>query len=290
VRSVILDSVAPTDMRIPLYMARDSQRALELLLRDCSLDPACRQRFPALGERLDRLFARLSARPQRVRVTHPRTGAEVEIDVKRSTIASVLFAALYSPQTAALLPLLIERAEKGDFQGFLALGSAGDTIGENMSLGMHFSVLCSEDAPRIAPGDIRREAAGAFLGEQMADWRLQVCGFWPRGEVDPAYYDDPQSDAPALILSGDLDPVTPPAWGRQVAAHWKNSRHIVVPGSGHGAIGSGCVMKLLRDFLNQGNASNLNVDCVQRVRRPPFFLGPSGPDPQGSPPPGALTP
>jgi len=75
-----------------------------------------------------------------------------------------------------------------------------------------------------------------------------------------------------------------------VAAHWKNSRHIVVPGSGHGAIASGCVMKLLRDFLNQGNASNLNVDCVQRVRRPPFFLGPSGPDPQGSPPPGALTP
>ena len=44
-----------------------------------------------------------------------------------------------------------------------------------------------------------------------------------------------------------------------------------------------------RDFLNQGNASNLNVDCVQRVRRPPFFLGPSGPDPQGSPLPGALT-
>ena len=228
--------------------------------------------------------------PQRVRVTHPRTGAEVEIDVKRFTIASVLFAALYSPQTAALLPLLIERAEKGDYQGFLAVGSAGDTIGENMSLGMHFSVLCSEDAPRIAPGDIRREAAGAFLGEQMADWRMQVCGFWPRGEVDPAYYDDPQSDAPALILSGDLDPITPPAWGQQVAARWKNARHIVVPGMGHGAIGSGCVMKLLRDFLNQGNASNLNVDCVQRVRRPPFFLGPSGPDPQGSPPPGALTP
>src|SRR6266481_3209690 len=134
VRSVILDSVAPTDMRIPLYMARDAQRALELLVRDCSLDPACRQRFPALGERLDRLLARIGARPKRVRVTHPRTGAEVEIDVKRSTIASVLFAALYSPQTAALLPLLIERAGKGDYQGFLALGSAGDTVSENMSL------------------------------------------------------------------------------------------------------------------------------------------------------------
>src|SRR5260370_11862226 len=50
VRSVILDSVAPTDMRIPLYMARDAQRALELLLRHCSPGPACRQPLPALGE------------------------------------------------------------------------------------------------------------------------------------------------------------------------------------------------------------------------------------------------
>jgi hypothetical protein len=62
--------------------------------------------------------------------------------------------------------------------------------------------------------------------------------------------------------------------------HWKNSRHIVVPGTGHGAIASGCVMNLAREFLNKANAAGLNVDCVQRVRRPPFFLGPSGPNPQ----------
>src|SRR5258708_19765446 len=136
-------------MCIPLYMARDSQRALELLLRDCSLDPACRQRFPALGERLDRLLNRLGARPQRVRVTHPRTGAEVEIDVKRSTIASVLFAALYSPQTAALLPLLIQRAEKGDFQGFLALGSPPATLAQTLSPPIPFSPLPTADPPPL---------------------------------------------------------------------------------------------------------------------------------------------
>ena len=54
-----------------------------------------------------------------------------------------------------------------------------------------------------------------------------------------------------------------------------------MPGTGHGAIATGCVMKLAREFLNKGSAAGLNVDCVQRVRRPPFFLGPSGPDPQG---------
>ena len=280
VRSVILDSVAPTDMRIPLYMARDGQRALELLIRDCERDPACHQRFPALGDRLNRLLARLGAQPQRVHLIHPRTGAELDVNVKRLTISNILFTSLYSPQMAALLPLLIERAEKGDFQGFLALGSPSDILVNNMALGMQFSVLCSEDAPRIEPGSIERETIGTFMGSDMADWRMKICGFWPRGQVDPGYYDYPQSDAPALILSGDLDPVTPPAWGQQVASHWKNARHIVVPGTGHGAIATGCVMKLAREFLDKANAAGLNVDCVQRVRRPPFFLGPSGPDPQ----------
>ena len=282
VRAVILDSVAPTDMRIPLYMARDGQRALELLIRDCERDPACNLRFPSLGERLTRLLDRLGAQPQRVRLIHPRTGAEVDMNIKRMTISNILFAALYSPQTASLLPLLIERAEKGDFQGFFALVSSADSLAGNIALGMQFSVLCSEDAPRIQPGAIQRETAGTFLGPDIAEWRMKICDFWPRGQVDPSYYDYPQSDVPALILSGELDPVTPPSWGQQVAAHWKNARHIVVPGTGHGAIASGCVMKLAREFLDKGSAAGLDVTCVQRVRRPPFFLGPAGPDPQGA--------
>jgi pimeloyl-ACP methyl ester carboxylesterase len=289
VRSVVLDGVAPTDMRLPLYMARDGQRALGLLLRDCELDPGCRQRFPQIGDRLNRLLTRLDSQPQKVHLIQPRTGAEIEINVKRSTIARALFGALYSPQTAALVPLLIERAEKNDFQGFLALGSLSDGIADNMAEGMHYSVVCSEDAPRIAPGTIQSEAAGTFVGADMAEWRMKACAFWPIGQVENAYYDSAESDVPALILSGELDPITPPAWGQQVASQWKNSRHVVVPGVGHGTIASGCVMKVMREFVNQGTAANLNLDCVQRVRRPSFFLGPAGPDPQGATMQGAAT-
>ncbi len=279
VRAVVLDGVAPTDMRLPLYMARDGQRALELLLRDCQNDRGCNRRFPDLGGRLTRLLDGLGSKPQHVKMIHPRTGLEIELDVKRLTVAGVLFAALYSPQTAALVPLLIERAEKGDFQPFLALGAVGEGMADNMSQGMHFSVVCSEDFPRIEPGAVQREAAGTFLGADAADLRMKVCGFWPRGEIAKTYYDVPPSDVAALIFSGELDPVTPPAWGEQIAARWKNARHIVVPGTGHGAISSPCVVKIIREFLNKGGSESLNVECVQRVRRPPFFLGPSGPDP-----------
>jgi len=35
VRSVVLDGVAPPDVRLPLFMDRDGQRALDLMIEDC---------------------------------------------------------------------------------------------------------------------------------------------------------------------------------------------------------------------------------------------------------------
>jgi pimeloyl-ACP methyl ester carboxylesterase len=40
VRTAILDGVAPPNMRLPLYFPRDTQRAFELLARDCAADRA----------------------------------------------------------------------------------------------------------------------------------------------------------------------------------------------------------------------------------------------------------
>jgi pimeloyl-ACP methyl ester carboxylesterase len=174
---------------------------------------------------------------------------------------------------------MIEQAEKGNFSASLALNAAFDPTSKSISTGMHYSVICSEDAPRIEAGSVQRESAGTFLGAAWAERHLEPCQFWPRAPIDAGYYANSPSDLPALILSGDLDPVTPPSWGQEVASRWRNSRHIVVPATGHGTLSSGCVMKLMNRFLDDGNASKLDATCVDRLKRPPFFLGPSGPNP-----------
>jgi pimeloyl-ACP methyl ester carboxylesterase len=276
-RAVILDGVAPVDMRLPLYMARDGQRALELLMRDCAADKQCNARFPRLAERFEAL---LKAPAKKIRYVHPRTGLEKEGDVKRLVLGGIVFSALYSPKTASLVPLLIEQAEKGNYNGFFALGSAFDPSAATIAQGMHFSVVCSEDAPRIDPASIAPANAATFLGEEMARLRMKPCDFWPKAKVDPAYFDMPPLEAPTLILSGELDPVTPPVWGEQVAKVWKNARHLTVPATGHGAAGVGCVPRLLAQFLQEGTAANLNPACIEQVKRPPFVLGPAGPEPK----------
>ena len=72
VRSIVLDGVAPTDMRLPLFFPRDAQRALDKLLADCAPMPAAMASTRTWRARA-RLLERLESGPPRS-VVHPRTG------------------------------------------------------------------------------------------------------------------------------------------------------------------------------------------------------------------------
>src|SRR6185436_7325560 len=99
--------------------------------------------------------------------------------------------------------------------------------------GMYLSVTCAEDLPFANRG---KEAAAenTFLGSYRLKQQLEACAEWPRGKVPKDYSKLVASNVPALILSGQRDPVTPPEYGDRVARHLPNSLHIVVPSGGHG--------------------------------------------------------
>jgi pimeloyl-ACP methyl ester carboxylesterase len=278
-RAMVLDGVAPTDMRLPLFAARDAQRALQKLLGDCEADDACRAAFPRLAARVRTLVARLDAEPSVQRIPHPRTGALEEIEVRGKLVASIVFSALYSPVTASILPTLLDRAERDDFKGLLALALAGEGAADNMSLGMQLSVVCSEDAGRFTRDDLVRESTGSVFGTHLMTGQIAACEFWPKGTVEPGYYEPLVSNVPALVLSGDLDPVTPPSWGQSVARHLPRALHVTAPGTGHGVAATACGAQLVRRFLDAGTADGLDTSCVRTIRRPSFFLSAAGPEP-----------
>ena len=278
VRSVVLDSVAPPDMILPVYFARDSQRAFDQLTAACAADSGCAQAFPNLADRFEQLLARLDRNPDRVTVTDPRTGQPEQVTFDRLNISGIVFQALYLPETAAMLPFLIHRATEGDYSGLLALASTGvGDIAEEMSLGMRYSVVCAEDAPRANDEIIAREAGGTFAGAAFAKAFLKPCEFWPRGEIPDDFHVPFSSEVPTLVLSGEFDPVTPPVWGEQLATQWRNTRHVIVPGIGHGATGRGCMMRVIRQFLNEPHPGGVDSRCVETLHRKPFFLGYAGP-------------
>ena len=277
VRSVVLDGVAPVTMKLPLDFPRDGQRAMDLMLEACEQEEPCRQRFPDVRRKLADLLDRLERLPARVQVKHPRTGDAANIVIRRDFVGAVLMGALYSPATASMLPMLIEQAHDGDFQGLLALATLNETAADQMSRGMFFSVICTEDLPWIDEQERQERASGTFLGESIAETWGKVCAHWPQGVVADDYHEPVRSDVPALVLSGEFDPVTPPRWGEEVSRDLTNSRHIVVPGVGHGTSALGCVPDLIAQFIREGTADGLDAECVEKLHRPPFFVTNAGP-------------
>jgi pimeloyl-ACP methyl ester carboxylesterase len=277
VRTITLDGVAPPDMRLPLFAARDASRALEQVLRDCQNVEGCRDAYPELRSRTVALLARLERAPVTVGVRHPRTGRHESVAVTPRVVAGALVAALYAPVTASTIPLLMHRATEDDFAPLLAMALAGDDTG--ISVGMQLSVLCSEDAGRVDAAAVEREGEGSLFGSHLASGPLAACREWPRGSLPADYFEPVVSDVPALVLSGDLDPVTPPAWGEQVAQHLAKARHYVASGTGHGVASSVCGLRLVEDFLERASAAGLDAACLSEPRRPFFFVSPSGPDP-----------
>lgn len=276
VRSVVLDGVAPTDMRLPLFMARDSQRALDRLLDDCAHNAICATQFPQLGQTVRALWAHLASHPT-VRFLHPRTGQPETLTVSPRLVASVVFQALYSPEISALLPRLLTDAAAGQYQGLFALAFSRDMPKGSMSEGMFLSVVCAEDLPRVTSDDIARESAGRFIGTTMFDTQMQPCAFWPRATITDDYYAPVRSDRPVLIFSGADDPVTPPSWGDHVAEHLSHAKHFVVPGAGHITLMRGCVPELVAKFFTDASPDRLDGGCLSALARPPFFTSYTAP-------------
>jgi fermentation-respiration switch protein FrsA (DUF1100 family) len=83
-----------------------------------------------------------------------------------------------------------------------------------------------------------------------------------------------KSDVPVLILSGGLDPVTPPANGTAVARTLPNSRHIVAGGYGHIVSPHACAPRLIAAFVEDPSSATLPPTCVEHFEksvRPPLW-------------------
>jgi pimeloyl-ACP methyl ester carboxylesterase len=275
VRSVVLDGAVPLDAAFPAHVAPSAQRALRLLHERCAADPACAAAFPDPARELGMLLARLDIAPVTAVLKHPRTGADVEVMLRRDAVAEIVRVALYTPQDAVRLLPVIRRALDGDFGPLAAQAVHSASFSEDMALGATMAILCSEDLPASAPGDIERLARGTFLGSAYAQAWRERCSGWPAGppiRIDRGAI----SNAPALILSGLYDPVTPPSSGEAMARHFPDHQHVIVPGAAHNASFAGCAPELIARFLQRGATVPLDTGCLAGAPLPPLVLDHSG--------------
>jgi pimeloyl-ACP methyl ester carboxylesterase len=178
------------------------------------------------------------------------------------------------PPRSLRAPLLIHRAYLGDFDSFAAGAVASNRgLRSILRLGFTLSITCAEDVPRIDPARIPAAVAGTYMGDTRVREQMEACEQWGMGKVPAGYGDPVRSDVPVFLLSGTLDPATPPHYGTEAARYLSRSIHVIVPG-GHAPRGE-CITAMERAFLEAASPRAVDTTCVRSIVLPPFAISDS---------------
>jgi pimeloyl-ACP methyl ester carboxylesterase len=271
VRTAVLAGVAPTDLKLPLPFAKGAQYAIEHLMDDCGTDATCRAAFPNLKEEFRAVLDKLSKTPASITLINPDSKKQQRLSIARGPFAERLRMLLYDRGTASMIPFLIHRAYQGDFKPFiLATLPQARAIYQSLSMGMYFSVTCSESVPFITEEEIGRETKGTFLGDYRVRVHQAACREWTRAPVPAQFTRAVESDAPVLLLSGEVDPASPHWLGAEVARHLPNGLQLTIPYGGHGYF-SACISGITAEFITKATTRGLDASCLKSVKRPPFM-------------------
>lgn len=304
-RTLTLDASYPVSGQDPWW--RDTNRAIrDALTRVCQRDQQCARLAGSSVQRLRRLAWRVHRNPVSGRAPDGE-GKTRRVRVDGVNLALVTATATYGTSIYRELDAAVRAFRAGYRAPLLRLVAenvaAGGGFGpaRDFSAGQYAAVICG-DYPqlwdvRVPPGPVRadqyRDALArlratdprAFDPFRIDDWvasswaEPRTCIDWPspRRDVPPEPAVATYPSLPVLVLSGDLDTITSPEGGREVAARFPGATFVSVPNLGHVvALGDyqGCAAGIVRRFMRSGGDVS-GTGCVGRyapVRTVPRFV------------------
>jgi pimeloyl-ACP methyl ester carboxylesterase len=253
VRSAVLVGVSPPEAPVVLASSWAAPRVMAHAFDECARDAGCRRASPDPRGDVARMLAALRAAPATVRLWNWRRLSFETVTLTARGVAERLWAASYVPGGIAGELPAIHLAAEGRYEELASrLAREGRQRRAGRAEGMMLSVLCAEDAPRLAAADTSSAVAATPVIAEL----VRACTAWPRGEV-PADFSQPvRSDVPTLLLSGALDPVTPPELAESAGRSLSHARAYVAPGGGHGSVDDRA-REMIVDFVRRPTAPTL---------------------------------
>jgi pimeloyl-ACP methyl ester carboxylesterase len=273
-RSVIIDSVVPTQVNFLEQAARSENRALSEFFAACTADARCNAIYPNLEQVFYEQVQLLDRQPARVPMTDPETGVTYRAVVRGNMFQELFFQMLYATELLPLLPQLIYDARDGRYETLGRIASLF-VFERTIAEGMYFSVICAEDADFDPANAVDTQLRPQIAERAIRDAQhvVELCRRW---EVEPlsADVDRPvEGDVPTLVLTGRFDPITPPTFGAQAAETLRPSYLFTFPNASHGVFHSDpCADRLVTAFLNDPQTRPDNA-CVA-AEGPPRFVAP----------------
>jgi pimeloyl-ACP methyl ester carboxylesterase len=274
VRSVVLDSTSPPQVNIDAGFPAATQRAFDTLFQGCAASSYCNQHYPHLQAVFAGLVSDLNQHPATVQVTNPQTGKLVSGVLTGDDVINGLRNALYDTALIPKLPRVIYQLAHHDYSAGEAVSEAANAALGSDSVGMFYSVECSDLTfltPQAMPAAVQMvepETRHYFLTALQNDYAN--CQLW-HVQPEPAAQRQPVTSAiPTLILAGEYDPATPPAYGKLAARTLSRSYIFLFPGTGHGVLGRvSCATSMFQAFVERPTEKP-DSTCMSGVGEPLF--------------------
>jgi pimeloyl-ACP methyl ester carboxylesterase len=270
VRTLTLISVLPPWEGARFGQPRYTDSALARLADACRAESRCRQAFPAFRTELDELLSRLDSSPLHVAIHHAALHGEATVTLTRPVVAGAIARMLYSSATSRYIPAMVHDLARGDADTVALVWTlTARAMDRGLDAGMHLSVGCAEDILPWPPARSDSAAAGTLLGSMGMRSLYAACGEWPRRVLEPDARAPVRSDVPALLVSGEDDPVTPPAYAEEVGAGLPQAVSVTVRGWAH-APSPPCVVAMIGEMVERGSTAGLTDRCAGQTSRLPF--------------------
>ncbi len=271
-RSVVLDAVYPPDVDLYVSGMANFDRSLTALFESCAANPVCVQNYPDLQGVLFSTVERLNGEPAMREITHPFTWESVEARISGDVLLAIVFQMLYDSKLRYFIPRIIYDVSAGDFNYIDQVYSSMLGMASIASRGMMFSVQCHEElafsSQAAFEAELERypELAGMYRHSILGGLAYRLCATWSAGAAEASANQPVESEVPTLILSGEFDPITPPAWGFQAAETLENAFAYVYPGIGHGAsVADPCPMSMMINFLEDPQQEP-EASCINEMQ------------------------
>ncbi|MEO7135117.1 MAG: alpha/beta fold hydrolase, partial [Vicinamibacterales bacterium] len=226
-RAVSMKGIVPASMAMPETHAGAGEAAWRALAARCAKDAQCHSAYPTLDADFRELLARLEKDPPMLTLPVDANRPAATITVTRGLFAEAFRNVLYTPEGSARAPRQVQQLLAGDDRALGEIALPGRTIlgGERLAAGFFLSVTCTEDVPFLS-NQADAMAAGTFGGRYRLEQQRAACKEWTRGAVSATHRQPTTSAIATLLISGELDPVTPPSGAEEVMRGLSNGRHV----------------------------------------------------------------
>jgi pimeloyl-ACP methyl ester carboxylesterase len=271
-RSVVLDAVYPPDVDLYVQAPANFERALDGLFEACAANPICSSAHPDLRATFFDTVARLNTTPVLLETEDPFTNEVRRTWLNGNSVLALTFQLLYDSRLRYLLPEQFEAAAQGDYRAFELAITALTHMASISSRGMMLSVQCHEEIVFSSIGAFEAEAArhpalaGMYASSLLGGLAYRACEVWDVGRAEASANEPVSGDLPTLLMAGEFDPITPPAWARHAAETLTHAYLFEYPGVGHGASGfPGCPQQMLIAFLEDPLSPPADA-CIEDMR------------------------